>query len=152
MGVRIENIVAADFNELIALIREFASFERLPEKMTNSAEKMNEDRDFFHGFAAKDQDNRIVGYVTFFFAYYTWTGKSLYMDDLYVRPEYRGKGIGSELIGSVIRFAQKERCRLLRWQVADWNTPAIAFYKKLGAEINRVDMNCDLSLSLPGEG
>lgn len=150
MDVRIENIVPSDFNELIVLIRDFASFERLPEKMTNSVEKMNEDRDFFHGFAARDRDNRMVGYVTFFFAYYTWTGKSLYMDDLYVRPEYRGRGIGSELIGSVIRFAQNEKCRLLRWQVADWNTRAIAFYKKLGAEINRVDMNCDLFLPEKG--
>lgn len=78
-----------------------------------------------------------------FFCYYTWTGKCLHMDDLYVRSDYRGRGIGTKFIKKVIDFAG---CHKLRWQVSSWNTPAIDFYKNLGAEITDAEWNCDLIL------
>ena len=74
--------------------------------MVNTVEKMNEESGFINGFTVKDESGKILGYVTFFFAYYTWVGKSLYMDDLYVRPGFRGKGLGSMLIREVISFAR----------------------------------------------
>jgi GNAT superfamily N-acetyltransferase len=85
-----------------------------------------------------------MGYVTYFFAYYTWTGKSLYMDDLYVREKYRRKGLGALLINKVIDYAKEEKCNKLRWQVSNWNEPAITFYKSLGAEIDNIEQNCDI--------
>ncbi len=144
MNITISSITENDFEELVSLFLEFATFEKLPEKMTNSVEKMKKEKDHFHGFTAKNEEGRIVGYVTFFFAYYTWSGKSLYMDDLYVRETQRGIGIGTKLINEVISHAKKEDCNGLRWQVSNWNEPAINFYKSLGADINRVEMNCDL--------
>jgi GNAT superfamily N-acetyltransferase len=66
------------------------------------------------------------------------------MDDLYVRPEFRSAGIGTMLINRVIEFAKTENCRKLRWQVSEWNKPAIEFYRKLGAEIDGTEQNCDL--------
>jgi GNAT superfamily N-acetyltransferase len=94
---------------------------------------------------AETSDKVIVGYATFIFCYYTWVGKSLYMDDLYVLPAYRGKGIGTLLIGKVIDYARETKCHRLRWQVSKWNDRAIVFYKSLGAVINETEQNCDIS-------
>ncbi|PQL92668.1 GNAT family N-acetyltransferase [Apibacter adventoris] len=144
MKIKIEEIVEEDFETLIELFRELAVFENLPEKMINSVKRMKAEKDFFRGFTIKDENNIILGYVTFFFAYYTWVGKSLYMDDLYIREEHRGKGLGTQLIKKVISFAKETNCQKLRWQVSNWNKSAIKFYKSLGAQIDEVDKNCDL--------
>ena len=59
--------------------------------------------------------------LTYFYAYYTWSGKSMYMDDLYVRADSRGQGVGSKLINRVIEQAKADKCKRLRWQVSEWN-------------------------------
>jgi ribosomal protein S18 acetylase RimI-like enzyme len=144
MPIQIRPIEEDDFTQLIALFKEFAIFEKAPELMTNTVEKMIAEKEYIKGFAAVNEGNTIIGYATCFFAYYTWIGKSFYMDDLYVKPEYRAQGIGTKLINSIIDLAKKENCRKLRWQVSEWNTPAIGFYKSLGAQINETERNCDL--------
>ena len=68
------------------------------------------------------------------------------MDDLYVQSDYRGSGIGTKFIKKVINFAKESSCHKLRWQVSNWNTPAVDFYKSLGAEITNEEWNCDLLL------
>lgn len=146
MNYSIRPINPSDFSQLIDLFSEFAAFEKMPEKMTNTVEKMQNENDFFHGFVAETADHTIVGYATFFFCYYTWTGKSLYMDDLYVRPQYRACGIGSHLIKAIIELARNAGCHKMRWQVSGWNQPAIDFYTQLGAEIDDSEHNCDLKL------
>jgi len=144
MTVTIRKIEERDFPALIALFKEFALFEKLPEKMTNSEEQMLGEKEFLTGFVAVNNADEILGYVTYFFGYYTWIGKSLYMDDLYVRPDFRGAGVGTKLINEVIAFAKAENCKKLRWQVSEWNQPAIDFYKSLGATVDAVESNCDL--------
>jgi GNAT superfamily N-acetyltransferase len=144
MTIEIREITPNDFEALETLFKEFALFERLPDQMINSVEKMNAEKEYIKGFVAFNEENAIIGYATYFFAYYTWTGKSLYMDDLYVSPSYRGLRIGTRLINSVIDFAKSEQCKKLRWQVSEWNQPAIDFYKSLGANIDSVESNCDL--------
>ena len=144
MSIQIRPIEETDFTQLIALFKEFAIFEKAPELMTNTVEKMQAEKEYIKGYAAVNEDNQIIGYATCFFAYYTWIGKSFYMDDLYVKQEYRAQGIGTKLINSIIDLAKKENCRKLRWQVSEWNTPAIGFYKSLGAQINETERNCDL--------
>jgi GNAT superfamily N-acetyltransferase len=146
MNITIRPIVQEDFQTLILLFKEFAEFERLPDKMTNSLEQMLAEREFLHGFVAVTGLNEIVGYATFFFAYYTWIGKSLYMDDLYVRRDFRGQGIGTALISKVIDHARQQKCHKLRWQVSEWNTPAIEFYTSLGASVDGTESNCDFIL------
>jgi GNAT superfamily N-acetyltransferase len=146
MKITIRSSVESDFPQIVELFKEFATFENLPEKMVNSIDRMIREKDFFNCFVAETSDQEIVGYVTWFFCYYTWIGKSLYMDDLYVKPEYRATGIGTRLIKKVIGFAKSSQCHKLRWQVSGWNTPAIDFYKKLGATIDHVEQNCDLIL------
>ncbi len=144
MTVTIRKIEEYDFPVLIFLFKEFALFEKLPGKMTNSVEQMMKEKEYLTGFVAVNAADEILGYVTYFFGYYTWIGKSLYMDDLYVRPDFRGAGVGTKLINEVIAFAKAENCKKLRWQVSEWNQPAIDFYKSLGANVDAVESNCDL--------
>lgn len=144
MKITIRQIKVDDYAELISLFTEFATFEKLPEKMTNSVDKMIAEQEYFNGFVALNDLGEIVGYVTFFYAYYTWIGKSLYMDDLYVNAKFRGHGIGTKLINEVIKCAKTTNCHKVRWQVSEWNKPAIDFYKSLGASIDNVESNCDL--------
>ena len=146
MNVTIRKIEEKDFAELIDLFREFALFEKLPDKMTNSVTQMKAEKEYLHGFVAVLESDAIVGYVTYFFAYYTWIGKSLYMDDLYITREFRGLGMGTRLIREVIDFAKSNDCKKLRWQVSEWNKPAIEFYQSLGATVDSVESNCDLIL------
>lgn len=144
MEINIRSSRETDYPQIVGLFKEFAAFEKLPEKMTNSVDRMIKEKDFFNCFVAETNDNRIVGYVTYFFCYYTWIGKSLYMDDLYVQHEYRAKGVGTKLMSKVIEFAKDSECHKLRWQVSEWNKPAIDFYKNIGATIDSVEQNCDL--------
>ena len=144
MTVTIRSIEERDYATLILLFQEFAHFEKLPEKMTNSVEQMLREKEYLTGFVAVSPEDEILGYATYFFGYYTWIGKSLYMDDLYVRPNLRGAGVRTKLINEVIAFAKAENCKKLRWQVSEWNQPAIDFYKSLGANVDAVESNCDL--------
>ena len=80
-------------------------------------------------------DSQPAGYALFFRNYSTWIGRpGMFLEDLFVRPQFRGHGIGKALLADVARIAQHENCYGLRWEVLDWNQPAIDFYTRLGAE------------------
>lgn len=147
MNYQIRKIEETDYPCLIKLFQEFATFEKLPEKMTNTVEAMLEETELIKGFVVCNEENKIIAYVTCFLAYYTWTGKSMYLEDLYVTTANRGKGIGTLLINKVIELAKTEKCKKLKWQVSRWNKPAVDFYKSLGAEITSIESNCDLMLN-----
>ncbi|MEP7323500.1 MAG: GNAT family N-acetyltransferase [Saprospiraceae bacterium] len=147
MEIKIRKAAVSDFAAIFSLIHELSVFEKTPYKLTNSLERMIKEENYFHAFVAINTDDEIIGYATYNIVYYTWVGKSIYMDDLYVKSAYRGVGAGSKLIQHVIDFAKESGFHKVRWQVSEWNTPAIAFYKKLGAEIDAVEKNCDLILS-----
>ena len=125
------------------MFTEFATFQKTPDRMINSVEQMKKESDFINGFVVENDSGRLVGYATYFYAYFTWTGKSLYMDDLYVKPDYRQKGLGQKLIDSVINKAKADKCKKVHWQVSKWNQNAIDFYKSIGAEVDSVESNCD---------
>jgi len=144
MEIKIRKAEEHDYPVIFSMIRDFAAFENCSDKLVNTLELMQKEKEFINCFVAETESKEIVGYVVYFFAYYTWFGKSLYMDDLYVKDAFRGKGIGSSLINAVINLARKENCHKLRWQVSGWNKPAIEFYKKLGATIDDIERNCDL--------
>ncbi|WP_321436842.1 GNAT family N-acetyltransferase [uncultured Bacteroides sp.] len=144
MDIVIRQAKEQDFPPIFSMIQDFAAFENCSEKLTSSLEQMINEKEYINCFIAETDSKEIVGYVVYFFAYYTWAGKSLYMDDLYVKEGFRGKGIGSRLIGEVVDFAKKGNCHKLRWQVSNWNKSAIDFYTSLGAEIDNVEQNCDL--------
>jgi len=146
MSLLIRKANQADFPAVLALITEFAIFQKTPEKLSNSLEQMTADKDTFQCLVA-EVDAKIVGFASFFFAYYSWTGKALYLDDLYVAEAHRGQHIGSGLLTRVRELAIEQQCKKLRWQVSNWNTAAIQYYKKLGAVIDDIEINCDLDLT-----
>jgi len=132
-----------DFSFILEMIQELALFERAPEKVINTVEFMKEEKELFGCVVVENSNSEIIGMAIYFFAYFTWVGKSLYLDDLYIKPEFRGKGIGSELLDEIYKIAKDNNCRRLRWQVINWNTPAIKLYEKAGATIDNEWSNCD---------
>ena len=136
MKIIIRKAGEKDFSAILALVKELAFFEKAPEKVTNSVEQMNNEKDFFQCYVAENDNGEIVGMTVFFFAYYTWVGKSLYLDDLYVKEAYRGKRIGAKLLKKIFEISKKENCKCISCLVSNWNKPAIEIYKKYGAEID----------------
>ncbi|MEP7196100.1 MAG: GNAT family N-acetyltransferase [Saprospiraceae bacterium] len=147
MNIEIKKARRKDFNQVFSLITEFATFIKTPEKVLITPEQMFQDEDYFKCLIAVNED-KIVGFATFFKAYYSWTGKAMYLDDLYVQPNFRGLGIGTKLFDAIIEIAKSERCKKLKWQVSNWNQKAIDFYIIKGATIDEVEINCDLKLNL----
>ena len=127
---------AGDVPRLNVLIHEFAEFEHLPVTVTEA----NLLRDGFgeqprFRVLVAEWDAQPAGYAFFFGYYSTFEGRAgLFLEDIYVREQYRGKEIGKALLARVAAIARAENCFGVRWQVLEWNTPAIEFYRKLGAE------------------
>lgn len=142
MNFNIRKALEADFPEIISLIKELAAFEKAPEKVTNTVEQMKREKEYFHCFVAETKTGEIIGIALYFFAYYTWVGKSLYLDDIYVKESFRKKKIGSALLRKIFEIAYAENCKRVRWQVLNWNEAAIQMYKKSGAEIDDEWLNC----------
>jgi len=144
---RIRRAVPADVPALLGLVRELAAFEREPEAVRVSEASMQEDgfgaRPVWFGWIAEDEGVP-VGMALCFDRYSTWSGRILYLEDLYVRPTYRGRGLGEALVRSCARHALAENYRGMRLQVLDWNTPAIAFYRRLGWRVSSSWLNADL--------
>jgi len=132
-----------DFPAILSLIKELAAYERAPGKVTNSVEQMKEEKDLFRCFVAETGEGEIIGMAVYFMAYFTWVGKSLYLEDIYVKEPFRQHRIGSALLRKVFEVARAARCKRVRWQVLEWNEPAIAFYRKCGAGLDGEWINCN---------
>ncbi|HEX6502457.1 MAG TPA: GNAT family N-acetyltransferase [Terriglobales bacterium] len=134
------SIRAATVNDvplLAAMIRELAEFERELHLVVMTEQNLARDgfgpHPKFRAVVA-EWNGRPAGYALFFGFYSTWEGRpGLFLEDLYVRPEFRSRGIGKALLGHVARTAREENCYGVRWEVLDWNQPAIKFYESLGA-------------------
>ena len=139
-----------DVPGIFKLIKELAIFERAPEAVINSEKKLKEDgfgeNSIYKVFVAEQVDtNDIIGMALYYTAYSTWKGRILYLDDLVVTEEMRRYGIGRKLINEVLKDALESGVSQIRWQVLDWNTPAIEFYKTLGVEFDPEWINCKMS-------
>lgn len=145
MNIEIRKAKPDDFQDIHKLIMDFATFIKTPEKVQTTPEQMIKDQLFFNCIIATG-GKEIIGFATFFFSYYSWTGKAIYLDDLYVKKDYRGKGIGSTLFDKIIEIGKRENCSKMKWQVSNWNSKAQEFYKSRGAIIDDVEINCDLTL------
>lgn len=146
MNIVIRKGTPEDFPAIFQLIQEFAVFQKTPEKVTITLDQMLENKDLFQCLVVEKEDDQLIGFASFFMAYYSWSGKALYLDDLYVKKEFRGHQIGTQLLDRLIDYANTEQCKKVRWQVSNWNKEAIEFYKKMGAKVDDTEINCDLYL------
>jgi GNAT superfamily N-acetyltransferase len=138
----------ADVPAAFDLINELALFERAPDEVDNTIEDML--RDGFgpnpvYGFLVAELAGEIVGLSLYYYRYSTWKGKRLYLEDLIVTEKHRNKGIGKRLFDATVDYARQQDCKGMSWQVLDWNTPAIEFYKSYGARLDGEWINCSLS-------
>ena len=132
-----------DFSALLSLFREEAVHDGSnPGVVKNSVAQMKKEKKHINFFVA-EQNKKVVACAVYFIVYYTWAGKSLYLDDLFVKEKYRGGGIGTQLLNKVFEVAAKENCNRLSWQVEEKNKLAQNFYKKLGARFGDKWFNCD---------
>lgn len=136
--IRYRAAVPGDEQGIMDLIHELAAYERAPEQVVNSADKLS-----VHLFEEKICDalvalheEEIVGFALYFTNYSTWKGKCLYLEDFYVKPEFRGFGIGAELFDRVVEIAKARGVKRMDWQVLEWNKPALAFYTKKSAVLD----------------
>ena len=145
MNVLIRPAAKEDFEAILNLFREFSLFQKTPEKLHITLQQLEEDEQHFKCFIAV-ADGQIIGFATWFFAYYSWTGRAIYLDDLYVKDTHRKYGIGGRLLDTVIHHAKDNNCRSVRWLVSRWNENAIGFYKKIGAHIDDTEITAVLPL------
>ncbi len=142
MEVNIRRAVQEDFPAILELIKELAEYERSPDDVTNTVEQMQREQNHFRCFVAESAEHGIMGMALYFFAYFTWVGKSIYLEDIIVSRDFRNRRIGAALMNRVMQEARDENCKRVRWQVLHWNEPAIGFYRKCGAQISSDWLNC----------
>jgi GNAT superfamily N-acetyltransferase len=128
-----------DVPQILEYVRELAKYEKEPQAVVATEEDLLDDG-FGHSpryFCLMAEWGGVpAGFALWFHTYSTWLGRSgMYLEDLFVAPAHRGKGIGRALLVELARIAVREKCGRVNWQVLDWNTPAIEFYRGLGAKM-----------------
>lgn len=149
MSITTRRAVKQDCPRLMELIRELAVFEKAPDEVTVTLEHFEESgfgaNPVWWGFVA-EENGIIQGFAMYYIRYSTWKGQRMYLEDLIVTEEMRGKGVGSLLFEVLIAEAKEKKFNGIVWQVLEWNEPAIKFYKKLNATFDGEWVNCALSI------
>jgi GNAT superfamily N-acetyltransferase len=138
MATTIRTATPADVPQILAFIRALAAYEREPDAVTATEADLLRDGfgpNPFYFCLIAEHGGHPAGFALYFFNYSTWKGRpGLYLEDIFVHPEFRGLGIGKALLCRVAALAIERDCPRLQWEVLDWNTPAIDFYRAMGAE------------------
>jgi len=127
-----------DMPAVLGLIKELATFEKEPNAVVVTVADLERDgfgeSPLFHTFIAEENEE-IIGMALYYYRYSTWKGKTIHLEDLIVKEEKRGSGLGFKLYSEVIAQGKCDGVRRIEWNVLDWNTPAIEFYEKSGAKV-----------------
>ena len=144
MTITLRPATLADMPAVHALVRELAVYENAPEQHTATIEAYK--KDFSEGIfnvelavdaADTEGVEKIVGMVFYHFAYSTWRGRMMYLEDFVVTESYRQYGVGQLLFDRFLTISKEKECVMTKWQVLDWNTPAVKFYEKNKATIEK---------------
>ena len=139
--LRIRAGTRRDAPTILALIQGLADYERLGHEVEATVGRIRQ-----HGFGRRRyfetllcfDDRRAVGFALYFFTYSTFLARpTLYLEDLFVTPDARGRGAGRALLAALARITDRRGCGRMEWAVLDWNTPAIGFYERLGARLRK---------------
>jgi GNAT superfamily N-acetyltransferase len=140
MNIQIRLATADDMAAVHALVHELAVYEKAPEAHTATIEQYTADWEagIFEAQLAHDLDAPdvpCVGMIFYHYAYSTWRGRMMYLEDFVVTEAYRQYGVGQLLFDRFLATAREKKCVMVKWQVLDWNTPAVRFYEKNKATI-----------------
>jgi len=136
--MKIRKGIKEDMPGVLSLIKELAVFEKEPDAVLITEEDLIRDgfgsNPLFHVFVAEVED-KIVGIALYYYRYSTWKGKTIHLEDLIVKDNMRGTGLGYALYSEIIKQGKKDGVRRIEWNVLDWNTTAIDFYENSGAKV-----------------
>jgi GNAT superfamily N-acetyltransferase len=145
--ILIRNGKKEDLPRALELIKELAVFEQALHEVTNTLSAMEEDgfgTNPVFGFFVAEEQEQILGISLYYYRYSTWKGKRIYLEDIVVTENQRGKGIGKLLFEAIMRKVLDENCTGMMWQVLDWNKSAIEFYKRYNTRFDNEWINCHL--------
>ena len=148
--IKIRKAVKEDCHRILELVNELAKYERAPKEVTVTPEHFEKSgfgsRPVWWAFVA-EVDGYVQGFALFYIRFSTWKGQRMYLEDLIVTEEMRGKGLGKMLFEQLIKEAKRRKLNGIQWQVLEWNEPAINFYKKYNAVFDGEWMNCAISVN-----
>lgn len=137
MNITLRPARPQDATAIYEMIYELAVYEKAPEEVVTTPDEIRET--LFNANSKTEavmceSEGKIIGYAVFFTSYSTWLGRNgIYMEDLYITPDYRGSGAGKALLKHIAQCAVERQCGRLEWSVLDWNQPAIDVYLSIGA-------------------
>ena len=149
MEISIRKAVKEDCPRLMELVNELALYEKAPQEVTVSPEHFTES-----GFGSNpvwwayvaEVDGNVEGFALYYIRYSTWKGQRMYLEDIIVTEDMRGKGLGKLLFDKLIEEAREKKFTGISWQVLNWNEPAINFYKKYNAVFDSEWVDCKINL------
>lgn len=154
MNVTIRKAVKEDCQRLLELIDELAEYEKAPQEVTVTLEHFIEsgfgENPVYWAYVASVQHplhpskELIIGFALYYIRYSTWKGQRMYLEDIIVTKDYRGMGIGKKLFDQLIVEAKHRKLHGIVWQVLEWNEPALHFYKKYEATVDKEWVNCSI--------
>ncbi len=148
MSAKIRVGTQNDIPRVLELVRELAVFEKAPNEVEVTVAEMTGwgfGKDKIFDFFVLEKENTIVGIAVYYYKYSTWKGKCLFLEDIIVTEKERKNGYGKLLFNEVVKVAKAQKVRRMEWQVLDWNTPAIEFYKKYQSHLDGEWVNCKLT-------